>query len=200
MKKESLIKLLSLKKEWAQKDLVEKTECTKGYVSRTIRKLEDLNIVTKTSRNKIIVIDLPKLLNYWTSIRKLPSPIYIDIKEPIENIEKKLKKSKIDYSLTLFSAAWHRIKLLKVDKIEVYLLKKDLQKFLKLASKLGGRPSPYGKVEVYVADKYDLIGSEKINGLNLVPITQNYVDLMVVGGNGTRVALELAKKFGLLGV
>lgn len=198
MKKEALIKLLSLKKEWNQKDLVKRAECTKGYVSKIIRKLGDLNIVTKTSRNRIVVIDLPKLLNYWISIRKLPSPIYVDIKKPIENIEKKLKRSKIDYSLTLFSAAWHRIKFLKVDKIEVYILKKDLQKFLKLASKMSGKLSPYGKVEIYVGDKYDLIGSEKINGLNLAPITQNYVDLMVVGGNGTRVALELAKKFELL--
>ncbi len=200
MKQEILIKLLSLKKEWNQKDLVEKANCTKGYVSKIIGKLTYLNIVTKTSRKKIVVIDLPKLLNYWISIRKLPNPIYIDIKEPVENVERKLKKSKIDYSLTLFSAAWHRIKLLKVDKIEVYVLKKDLQKFLKIAAKLGGKPGPYGKVEIYIANKYDLIGSEKISDLNLVPITQNYVDLMTVGGNGTRVALELAKKFGLFGV
>ena len=196
MKKEILIKLLSIKKEWNQRDLVKRVDCTKGYVSKVVRKLEDLNIVTKTSRNRIVVIDLPKLLNYWTSIRTLPKPLYVDVKESVENIEKKLRKTKIAYSLTLFSAAWHRIKLLKVDKIEAYLLKKDLQKFLKLI----GKPSPYGKVEIYVTNKYDLIESEKINGLNLVPITQNYVDLMVVGGNGTRVALELAKKFGLFGV
>jgi len=100
------------------------------------------------------------------------------------------------YALTLFSAAWHRIKLLKVGKIEIYILNKDLQKLLKL---IGDRESPYGDVEIYVTDKYDLIDLEKIEGLNLVPITQNYVDLMTIGGNGTRVALELAKKFGLFG-
>lgn len=203
MKREALIKLLSLRKEWEQKDLVASAGCTKGYVSRTVKKLEDLNIVTKISRGKIIVVDLPKLLNYWISIRKPFAPIYVDIKRPVENIEKKLKDpkmKKIKYSITLFRAAWHRIKLLKVDKIEIYVLEKDLQKLLKLLCKLGGKSSPYGKVEIYVADEYDLAGSKKVGGLSLVPITQNYVDLMVVGGNGTRVALELAKKFGLLGV
>jgi len=203
MKREALIKLLSLRKEWEQKDLVASAGCTKGYVSRTIKKLEDLNIVTKISRGKIVVVDLPKLLNYWISIRKPLAPMYVDINEPVEIIEKKLKDpkmEKIKYSITLFRSAWHRIKLLKVDKIEIYVLEKDLQKILKLLGKLGGKSSPYGKIEIYVADKHNLMGSEKVGGLNLVPITQNYVDLMVAGGNGTRVALELAKKFGLLGV
>ena len=205
MKIEVLVKLLSLKKEWDQKDLVRAAECTKGYVSRMIKKLEDLGIVTKTSRSRIVVVDLPKLLNYWISIRKLPKPIYVDMDEPVENIEKDLKrlkgsKTKIDYSITLFSGAWHRVKLLKADRLEVYVLKKDLQKLLKILGRLGGKPNPYGKVEVYVTDKYDLMGSEKISGLNVAPVTQNYVDLATIGGNGTRVALELAKKFGLFGV
>lgn len=205
MKREVLIKLLSLKNEWNQRDLVASAGCTKGYVSRTIKKLEDLNIVTKISRGKIVVIDLPKLLNYWVSIRKMPRCMYVDIDAPVEAIERKLKGSKIggsklNYSITLFRGAWHRIKLLKIEKIEIYVQEKDLQKLLKMLGRLGGKSRPYGKVEIYVADKYDLAGSEKVGGLNLASVTQNYVDLMVAGGNGTRVALELAKRFGLLGV
>jgi hypothetical protein len=196
MKKEFILKLLALKKEWKQKDLVEESRSTKGYVSRVIEELKEKNIVTKINRNNLVVIDLPKLLNYWVSLRKLPSPYFIDIKEPVEVVEKKLKNADIEYAITLFRAAWHRLKLLKIDKIEIYVVEKDLQKIFKLI----GKSSPFGKIEIYPASYFELFGCEDIKGLKLVPITQNYVDLMFVGGNGTRIALELAKKYDLLGV
>jgi hypothetical protein len=195
MKMERIIKLLSSKKEWKQGDLVRSGYSTKGHVSRIIRKLEEENIVTKSDRNTVVVIDLPKLLNFWVSLRKLPEPYYLDVKESVEKIEQKLKKSEIEYSVSFFRAAWHRLKLLKIEKIEVYVLRKDLQDIFKLL----GKPSSHGKVEIYPADETDIIYSEKINGINLVSVAQNYVDLMHVGGNGTRIALELAKKYGLFG-
>jgi len=196
MKKEYIIKLLSLKKEWKQSDLIKLSNSTKGHVSKTIKELEEQNIVTKTDRNTIIVIDLPKLLNYWTSLRKLPKPHYLDTKENIEKIEQKLKKSDIEYSISFFRAAWHRLKLLKIEKIEIYVLEKDLKRIFKLI----GKPKPFGKVEIYPATKLEILSFEKLSGLRLVALTQNYVDLMLVGGNGTRIALELAKKYELFGV
>ncbi len=196
MKLEHILKLLSLKKEWKQNDLVRLSNSTKGHVSKIVKKLEELNIVTKTDRNTIFVIDLPKLLNYWTSVRKLPRPYYIDTDESIGKIEQKLKKSNIEYSISLFRAAWHRLKLLKIEKIEIYILEEDLEKIFKLI----GPQRPYGKIEIYPATKFEISGFEKISGLKLVPLTQNYVDLMLVGGNGTRIALELAKKYELFGV
>jgi len=196
MKQELIIKQLALKKRWKQKELLAEAGCTKGYLSKVIKKLEDGNIVAKIGRNQIILIDLPKLLNYWTSIRELVNPHFIGTEESIEEIEQKLKKSNISYSITLFRAAWHRIKLLKVEKIEIYVLKKDLQKIFKLL----GKPNPHGKIEIYPAEEVDISYPEKIDGINLVPVVQNYVDLMCVGGNGTRIALELAKRFEYFGV
>ncbi len=196
MKKEFILKLLSLRKEWKQSELIKLSDSTKGHVSKTIKELEEKNIVTKTDRNTIVVIDLAKLLNYWVSLRELPRPYYLDTKEDIEKIEQKLKKSYIEYSISFFRAAWHRLKLLKVEKIEIYVLEKDLKRVFRLI----GKPRPYGKVEVYPATKIDVFGFEKVSGLKLVPVTQNYVDLMLIGGNGTKIALELAKKYELFGV
>lgn len=195
MKAELILKLLSLKREWKQKNLVLQSKSTKGYVSRIIRKLEDLNIIARIDRNNLVVVDLPKLLNHWISLRKFPKPYCIDVRESVEKVEDKLKKSNLGYSIAMFRAAWHRLKLLKIDKLEVYVLEKDLQKFFKLV----GKPSPFGKVEVYTATEVDILGYDKVNGLKIVPLTQNYVDLMVVGGNGTKIALELAKKYELFG-
>jgi len=196
MKLEHITKLLSLRKDWKLSDLIKLSSSTKGHVSKVIKKLEEQSIVTKTDRHTIIVIDLPKLLNYWISLKKLPRPYYLDTKEDTKEIERRLKKSDIEYSISFFRAAWHRLKLLKIEKIEMYVLEKDLNKIFRLV----GRPKPYGKVEVYPATKMDIFGFEKIAGLRLVPLTQNYVDLMCVGGNGSRIALELAKKYDLYGV
>lgn len=196
MKQELIIKLFALKKDWKQRELLAEAGCTKGYLSKVIKRLENENSVTKIDRKQIIVIDLPKLLSHWISIRKLAKPHFIDTEESVEKIEQKLKKSNINYSITLFRAAWHRLKLLKVEKIEIYVLEKDLGKVFKLL----GKPNAYGKVELYPAEETDISYSEKINGINLVPVVQNYVDLMHAGGNGTRIALELAKRFELFGV
>jgi DNA-binding MarR family transcriptional regulator len=196
MKIEHIVKLLTLKKEWKQSDLIKFSDSSKAHVSKTIKKLEEQNIVTKTDRSVIIVIDLPKLLNYWVSLRKLPKPFYLDAKEDVEKIEQKLKKSDIEYSISFFRAAWHRLKLLKVEKIEIYVLEKDLSKIFRLI----GRSKPFGKIEVYPAAKFEIFGYERVSGLRLVPLAQNYVDLMLAGGNGTRIALELAKKYELFGV
>jgi hypothetical protein len=40
-------------------------------------------------------------------------------------------------------------------------------------------------------------GTEKVNGLNLVPPAQNYVDLIALGGIGADVAKRLADKYKL---
>jgi virulence-associated protein VapD len=142
--------------------------------------------------NKIILTDFSKLLNRWAGTRKLPKPIYFKTLS-VEKIETKLKISNLNYALTLFSAAWHRIKFFKIEKIEVYIRKNDLNRFRKLF----GKEDIFGNVEVYVDDDV-FIGKEKIKGLYLVSLVQNYVDLMSIGGNGTRVAIQLAKKYEMI--
>jgi len=178
-------------KKWKQKELISSTGYSKGFISQETKRLSEENIVSKLNE-KIVLIDFPKLLNKWVGIRKLPKPLYFKIGN-VNKFEKKLKNSKIEYALTLFRAAWHRIKFLKVEKVELYIKKKDLAKIKKLL----GKEQIAGNVEVYL-DEDVFVGCEKIRGLNLVSVVQNYVDLMCVGGNGTRVAMQLAKKYELI--
>jgi len=179
------------KKEWKQKQLVLATGYSKGFISQEIKKLLYDNIVSKLDSN-IVLIDFPKLLNKWVGIRKLPKPIYFKTTS-IERLEDKLKKSEIKYALTLFRAAWHRIKFLKIERIELYVIKKDLEKIRRLL----GKENIAGNIEVYLDKDYIFVGNKKLDGLCLVSPVQNYVDLMCVGGSGTRVALQLAKKYKL---
>lgn len=178
-------------KKWKQRELVLATGFSKGFISQQIKELSEENIISKVE-NRIVLTDFSKLLTKWAGIRKLPRPTYFK-GESIEKIEDKLKKSKVDYALTLFRAAWHRIKFLKVEKVELYVKRNDFEKIKRIL----GKEEIVGNVEVYVDDD-SLIGKEKINGLNLVSVVQNYVDLVCVGGNGTRVALQLAKKYELI--
>ncbi|MEM7819020.1 MAG: hypothetical protein QW403_02655 [Candidatus Aenigmatarchaeota archaeon] len=178
-------------KKWKQKELVLATGFSKGFISQQIKELTEENIISKLE-NRIVLTDFLKLLNKWAGTRKLPKPTYFKA-ENVEKIEEKLRKSKIDYALTLFRAAWHRVKFLKVEKVELYVKRNDFEKIKRIL----GKEEIVGNIEVYVDDDA-LIGSEKINGLNLVSVVQNYVDLVCVGGNGTRVAMQLAKKYGLI--
>jgi len=178
-------------KEWKQKELVLATGYSKGFISQEMKKLSYENIVSRLD-DKVVLIDFPKLLNRWVGIRKLPKPLYFRVIS-IDKLENKLKKSGVRYALTLFRAAWHRIKFLKIEKIEFYVRKNDLERIRKLL----GREDIAGNVEVYPADDYVFIGNEKLKGLYLVSPVQNYVDLICVGGSGTRVALQLAKRYEL---
>jgi hypothetical protein len=179
------------KKEWKQKELISSTKYSKGFISQEVKALSEECIVSKIDK-KIILVDFPKLLAKWVGTGKLPKPIYFRTRST-ESVGKKLGKVKFDYALTLFGAAWRRIKFFKVEKLEIYVKKSDVEKMRKLL----GKEDISGNVEVYPAEDDVFAGKEKIAGLFLVSPVQNYVDLMCVGGSGTRVALQLAEKYKL---
>ncbi|MCD6476600.1 MAG: hypothetical protein J7K26_00335, partial [Candidatus Aenigmarchaeota archaeon] len=135
-------------------------------------------------------------LNIWCNIRKLEKPIYIKTKLNYKQILKKLKKLD-NYALTLLSAAWIRIKFMKTSRIEIYVSKKHINKFIKEIGEKSKKPTNF---IIFPCDKYIFEGSEKIDSLILVSVVQNYVDLIAYGGTGIRVALKLAEKYNLLGV
>lgn len=193
---EKVIRLLLTypKRKWKQKDLAEATCCSKPFLSKLTKKLMEKGILARPYKNQIILLSFTNALNFWQTIRKLPNPIYIKTKL---NQNRILKNLKGDYCLTLFYAAWLRTKFMKTNTIEVYVLKNGLKKFIKRFGEVSEEQTNF---MVFPADKDVFMESEKINNLKLVSTVQNYVDLMIYGGTGVRVALKLAEKYNLLGV
>lgn len=194
---EKVVRLLLTypKRKWRQKELAEATNCSKAFLSKLTKKLIERGILARPYKNQIILLSFTNALNFWQTIRKLPKPIYIKTGLNQEEIIKKLKN--IDCCITLFYSAWLRTKFMKTNTIEIYVLNDKIKKFIKIFGKESKEPTNF---TVFEADKDVFIGSEKLNNLRLVSIVQNYVDLMVYGGSGVRVALKLSEKYNLLGV
>ncbi|MBN2014197.1 MAG: hypothetical protein JW778_03365 [Candidatus Altiarchaeota archaeon] len=194
---ERIIRLLLThpKRRWVQKDLAEKTHCSTAFVSKLMKKFQSENIIARPYKNQVVLIGFSKLLNRWSSTRKLPQPIYIRTSFSEEKIEGLLRREK-GYVLTLFRAAWHRTKFMKTDSFEVYVVSDKIEGFTK---KLGARTENPTNFIVYECEEQVFEGMETINKLRLVSVVQNYTDLMSLGGTGSRVAFNLAEKYGLIG-
>jgi len=193
---EKVIRLLLTypKRKWKQKELAEAVNCSRAFLSKLTKKLTERGIIARPYKNQIILLSFTNALNFWQTIRKLPKPTYIKTKLSQEQITKKLN---MDCCITLFYSAWLRTKFMKTSTIEVYVLKDKIKNFIRHFGEESKEPTSF---TVFQADKDVFLGSEKINNLNLVSIVQNYVDLIIYGGTGTRVALKLSEKYNLLGI
>ncbi len=191
---EAIIRLLLTypKKSWKKVELARRANCSKPFLTKLMKKLEEEGIVVKAFSG-ISLISFSKLINQWIALRELPKPIYIETNLTNKKIEEKLKEMD-DYALTLFSAAWHRIKFMKTDSFELYTTK---PKQFKKIGEFTRNPTNF---LIFYYNKNIFEGMEKIKNINLVSPIQNYVDLMSYGGSGVRVAIRLAEKYDLLGV
>ncbi len=192
---EKIIRLLLVypKKQFKQVELARNVGCSKVFVSKIIKKFTEEGILSRISKNEFRLISFSKLINNWISLRKLPNPEYIKTELSMEQILKQLKKMD-SYALTLLSGAWERIKFMKTNSLEIYTTNKSA---FKKFGKFSKEPTNF---MLFKCNPDIFTCSEKINDLTVVSIPQNYVDLMVYGGSGIRVAIKLAEKYNLLGV
>ncbi|MBI2971552.1 MAG: hypothetical protein HYY37_04020 [Candidatus Aenigmarchaeota archaeon] len=193
---EKVVRLLLLypKRRWRQKELALRAACSKAFLSKLTKKFAAGGMVVKAGRD-VVLINPTKLITYWCSIRKLPKPVYIQTAASKDTILEKVKGRK-DICLTLFSSAWLRVQLMKTSTVELYVLQSGLSS---VAKKLGQKSKMPTNVVLFPTDKDIFEGAKTIQGIAAVSPVQNYVDLMVYGGSGSRVATKLAEQYKLLG-
>jgi hypothetical protein len=81
---------------------------------------------------------------------------------------------------------------------ELYVATSDLGRFIR---SIGRRSESPERISVFLAeDSSVFLGKDEVDGLPIVSVPQNFVDLMSVGGSGPRVALQIGTATGLLGV
>lgn len=181
------------KRSWTQKELADRVDCSKAFLSKLAKKFAAKGIISHGK--EIILLSPTRLLNIWCSLRELPTPVYIKTDKGKEKVLRELKKRE-DYCLTLFSAAWFRIKFMRTDRIEAYITRKEANSFIKKFGEKSKNPTNF---IIFPAEESIFEGSELVDDVRLVSVIQNYVDLMSYGGTGTRVAMRLAEKYKLLG-
>lgn len=181
------------KEAWKQKDLAAQADCSRGYVSRVVDALVASGVLARPYKNRTVLLGPAKLLTLWASRRSLPGPVHVATALGADAVEARLRQGP-GTAMTLFRAAWHRTKFMATSGVEAYVREEDLEH---VAIRLGERSAEPTSVTLYPAQGPELEAMERIDGQPLVSVPQNVVDLMAVGGQGPRVALHLARAYGL---
>lgn len=193
-KTERIIRLLSIypSKKWTQRELARRADVSLGLVNKVVKWLMSEGILVRASYyQRFYTFNPPKLLSSWAAQRKLSRARSYPLAATPEEVEGVLR-DRGGYFMTLFRAAWHRVPHYRSAMIELYAKPEVAQAIT--------RHFPRGKgatLIVYPYDRFLTEGTEKIDGLNLVPAVQNYVDLVAFGGTGADVAKKLARKYKL---
>lgn len=165
--------------------------------SRILTQLERDVVVAKPYKNQFVLVEPIRLLMLWSCRCTLPPPTYVRTTRSDGDLDAIISRME-GVALTLFRGAWLRTQYMKTTSYELYAAPEKLQKVVRLLGRVSRSPE---RVSVYPAtDEMVFLGSEKVDGIPVVSIPQNFVDLMSVGGSGPRVALQMGNATGLLKV
>ena len=185
------------KKNWTGIELSARTGYSRGMISRVLKQLEREVVVAKPYKNRFVLVEPIRLLVLWSCQRTLPNPIYVESGKPEADTDKTIARLK-GVALTQFRGAWLRAQYMRTSSYELYVPKDRLELLARALGRISDSPQ---RISLLPAEDGDVfLGSERVGGLPVVSIPQNFVDLMCTGGSGPRVALQLGISTGLLGV
>jgi hypothetical protein len=184
-------------KRWTGIELSQRTGYSRAMTSRILTQLERDVVVAKPYKNQFVLVEPIRLLTLWSCKRRLQQPMYVRTDKSDDDLNAVISKAK-GVAVTLFRAAWLRTHYMRTTSYELYVDSGMVERFVRSVGRVSESPE---RVSIFPAEDVAVFhGSEKIDGLPLVSVPQNFVDLMSFGGAGPRVALQLGTATGLLGV
>lgn len=185
------------KRAWTGAELSQRTGYSRGMVSRVLRQLESETVVAKPYKNRFVLVEPTRLLVRWSCSRTLPSPVYVESRKSESELDRAISRMKV-VALTQFRGAWLRSHYMRTASYDIYVPRERTEAVAKSLGKVSESPQLISFLPAEDGDVF--IGSERVDGMPVVSIPQNFVDLMCTGGSGPRVALHLGISSGLLGV
>lgn len=154
-----------------------------AWVIKSLRELEKTGIVKGTE-----VRDYRKLVHHWRKLRTTPEKREYMIKNPLEI----LRKTKLKYALTTYSAENLVQKYLFPSRTDFYIESKDKEKWHNILSQEGlvGK----GNTRMLIGDSHVFYNVSEREGLKTVSIPQLIVDLLHEGGPCAEAAEMLIEK------
>jgi hypothetical protein len=185
------------KKNWTGVELSARTGYSKGMTSRVLKQLEREVVVAKPYKNRFVLVEPIRLLVLWSCRRGMPEPVYVESSKSDAQLDAAVAKMK-GVALTQFRGAWLRAHYMRTTSYELYVPKGKVDTAAKALGRISGSPQ---RISLLPAEDNDVfLGSERVGGLPVVSLPQNFVDLMCTGGSGPRVALQLGISSRMLGV
>ena len=138
-----------------------------------------------------------RLLVLRSCKRRMPEPVYVESSKSDAQLDAAVAKMK-GVALTQFRGAWLRAHYMRTTSYELYVPKGNVDPAAKALGRISGSPQ---RISLLPAEDNDVfLGSQRVGGLPVVSLPQNFVDLMCTGGSGPRVALQLGISSRMLGV
>lgn len=185
------------RKNWTGVELSARTGYSKGMTSRVLKQLEREVVVAKPYKNRFVLVEPIRLLVLWSCKRRMPEPVYVESSKSDAQLDAAVAKMK-GVALTQFRGAWLRAHYMRTTSYELYVPKGKVDTAAKALGKISESPQ---RISLLPAEDNDVfLGSERVGGLPVVSLPQNFVDLMCTGGSGPRVALQLGISSRMLGV
>ena len=185
------------KKNWTGVELSARTGYSKGMTSRVLTQLEREVVVAKPYKNRFVLVEPIRLLVLWSCRRRMPEPVYVESSKSDIQLDAAVAKMK-GVALTQFRGAWLRTHYMRTTSYELYVPKGKVDPAAKALGRISESPQ---RISLLPAEDNDVfLGSERVGGLPVVSLPQNFVDLMCTGGSGPRVALQLGISSRMLGV
>ena len=185
------------KKNWTGVELSARTGYSKGMTSRVLKQLEREVVVAKPYKNRFVLVEPIRLLVLWSCRRRMPEPVYVESSKSDAQLDAAVAKMK-GVALTQFRGAWLRTHYMRTTSYELYVPKGKVNPAAKALGRISESPQ---RISLLPAEDNDVfLGSERVGGLPVVSLPQNFVDLMCTGGPGPRVALQLGISSRMLGV
>lgn len=184
-------------RRWTGLELSQRTGFSRAMMSRILTQLGNDVVVAKPYKNQFVLVEPIRLLTLWSCKRRMPRPIYVKTSMTDNDVDAIIRRM-TGVAVTLFRGAWLRAHYMRTTSYEMYVAPEKLQKVVRTLGRVSTIPD---RVSIYSAEDGAVFqGLEKVKGVPVVSVPQNFVDLMSIGGSGPRVALQLGNSSGLLKV
>ncbi len=176
-----------------------KTGISYGWTNTIIHKLEDSGIITTDYGLRIK--DLDRLLNAVSWERTLESLLaetmntnFNTATQCITEVALNLNRLGIDYAFTAHSSAvYYGSSIMREDTAYIYLPDPSYREVLRSYSE---RKNVGCRLKVYVPERNVMRSSKVLNGIRVVDVCQNILDLAGLGIDGRTAAKDLVNKSG----
>lgn len=176
-----------------------KTGVSYGWTNNIIHKLKDFGIITEDYGLRIK--DLDKLFNLVSWERALESMLLETINtdfstatQCINEVSLNLNKLGVDYAFTAHSSAVsYGSSIMREDTAYIYLPNSSDREYVRSFSE---RKADGCRLKVYVPERNIMKSSTMVNGIRIVDMCQNILDLAGLGMDGRIAAKDLVNKSG----
>ena len=187
--------LVNFGKDWTERELACEACVSTGLAHYVCRTLMELGFVSRSGRNRLVLVDPLRLLKRWAAYNQYDRLNkfldYFTLEREIDRFVKKIAKLDLDYAVSGLVGAW--VVAPYVRPVDVHLYVSARSSAEEIAEKLELNPTPRGGNVKFVLpyDEGVFYGTRKVRDVKVVSNVQLYVDLYNFPARGEEAASRI---------